>query len=173
MVGSGEAAKRGILFKDSRTLELSHKIDTIVFDKTGTLTKGKLSVHKIYVPSSFNLSEKTLISFVASVENNSEHPVAKAFIEFATENQIPFSSPKDFQSFPGKGIKGTVKNKAKKENGLPKKVDVIVGTLEFMKSSNEINFDKLEELNVNQGANMIIYVSLNNKLMVLKNKFFF
>ena len=79
VVSSGKASKNGILVKTSEALENVHKIKTICFDKTGTLTKGELTISKIYNYS--NLKEKEIIEIVASIENKSEHPIARAIVE--------------------------------------------------------------------------------------------
>ena len=85
VIASGNASKRGILIKTSEALENAHKIKTICFDKTGTLTKGELTISKIYNYS--NLKENEIIRIVASIENKSEHPIARAIVNEAnTEN---------------------------------------------------------------------------------------
>ena len=86
VISSGKASKNGILVKTSEALENAHKIKTICFDKTGTLTKGELTISKIYNYS--NLKEKEIIEIVASIENKSEHPIARAIVEKAREENI-------------------------------------------------------------------------------------
>ena len=86
VISSGKASKNGILVKTSEALENAHKIKTICFDKTGTLTKGELTISKIYNYS--NLKEKEIIEIVASIENKSEHPIARAIVEKAREYRI-------------------------------------------------------------------------------------
>ena len=83
VVASGNASKKGILVKTSEALENTHKVKTICFDKTGTLTKGILSVSKIY--NYGRIEENELIKKVASIENKSEHPIARAIVNYAKE----------------------------------------------------------------------------------------
>src|SRR5699024_2977104 len=81
MVGTGRAAERGILFKGGEHLERTHEVDTIVFDKTGTITKGEPVV------TQFEGTNETL-QLLASAEANSEHPLAKAVVNFAISKQL-------------------------------------------------------------------------------------
>ncbi|MFH1235235.1 MAG: heavy metal translocating P-type ATPase [Candidatus Diapherotrites archaeon] len=109
MVGTGLGAEKGILIKNAEALELSHKVNAVVFDKTGTLTKGKPKLTDIF--SSSKVSEKELLSIAASLEKNSEHPLAGAVVEGAKEKKIPFQKIQSFKAVPGKGIKGKIKGK--------------------------------------------------------------
>ncbi len=83
VVATGNASKKGILIKNSESLENAHKVKTIVFDKTGTLTKGELTVSKIYNYS--DLSEESMMRYVAMIERKSEHPIARAVVRYAEE----------------------------------------------------------------------------------------
>ena len=83
VVATGNASKKGILIKNSEALENAHKVKTIVFDKTGTLTKGELTVSKIYNYS--DLSEESMMRYVAMIERKSEHPIARAVVRYAEE----------------------------------------------------------------------------------------
>ncbi|MBT6044808.1 heavy metal translocating P-type ATPase, partial [Candidatus Woesearchaeota archaeon] len=102
MVSTGKGAKKGILIKGGDSLEAAHKIDCIVFDKTGTITKGKPEVTDI-VPSEITTKDK-LLTFAASIENNSEHPLAEAIIEKAKSRKIKHKKVSNFKAIPGKGI---------------------------------------------------------------------
>ena len=108
IVGMGKAAQNGILFKNGEALEELHRADTIIFDKTGTITEGKLSVQNIIVN---DIDEIELLLLLSSLESRSEHPIAKAIIEYANEKNISAKFLNDFESKPGKGIKGTIENK--------------------------------------------------------------
>ena len=108
IVGMGKAAQNGILFKNGEALEELHRADTIIFDKTGTITEGKLSVQKIFVT---DIDENEFLVLLASLESKSEHPIAKAIMEFANTKNIKLKSLSDFENKPGKGIKGTIENK--------------------------------------------------------------
>lgn len=102
MVGTGKAASQGMLIKSAESLEMGHKIDTIVLDKTGTLTEGQPSVTKI-VSNRF-LPENKLLEIAASLEKPSEHPLAKAVLDEAEFRSITIQEVDDFQVFPGMGI---------------------------------------------------------------------
>src|SRR3989344_4080311 len=98
-VGTGIGAKHNILIKDAATLENTSRINAIVLDKTGTLTEGKPKVTDIV---SFNgFSEKEVLTYMASVESNSNHPIAKAIIEKANERRIKLLSATNFLSVAG------------------------------------------------------------------------
>jgi len=109
MVGTGKGAENGILIKNAEALELSHKINAVIFDKTGTLTKGKPKLTDVFSVSS--LKENTLLSISASLEKNSEHPLADAIIEGAKKRKLSFLKVDSFNAVPGKGIQGKIKNK--------------------------------------------------------------
>ena len=105
MVASGKAATLGILFRDAASLETMHKVNILVMDKTGTLTEGKPSLVNITTANNVNMD--TLLAQCASLEQRSEHPIARAFIRKAGEEKLPLSPIEDFQSFPGGGVAGT------------------------------------------------------------------
>lgn len=101
MVGTGKGAQNGILIKGGEALETAHKLKYIIFDKTGTITKGKPEVIDI-VPNS--LSEKKFLQIVASIEKNSEHPLAEAIVEKAKKSRTVFKKVKNFKAIPGHGV---------------------------------------------------------------------
>ncbi|MBV9574911.1 MAG: copper-translocating P-type ATPase, partial [Acidobacteriales bacterium] len=106
MVGTGRAARAGVLIKHAAALERLEKVDTLVVDKTGTLTEGKprvISVHP--VPG---VSEEEFIQAAASVEQASEHPLAAAVVAAAKNRGLPILPVTGFESFSGHGIAGTV-----------------------------------------------------------------
>lgn len=101
MVGTGVAAKAGILIKDAEALETAHSLTTLAFDKTGTLTQGRPSVVKM---ESANPSEKEFLRILAGIQSGSEHPLAKAVLEKANESDIAYSSPETVNALPGRGL---------------------------------------------------------------------
>ena len=103
MVGTGRGAGMGVLFKNAEALENLHHVDTVVLDKTGTLTTGKPAVTDI---SSATVSSGHLLSIACALEARSEHPFAKAILEYNNGNSYPEAS--DFETIPGKGVAGTV-----------------------------------------------------------------
>lgn len=106
MVGVGRAASEGILVKNADAIERTEKVTCLITDKTGTLTQGAPKVTDI-VPAE-GMEESELLSLTASLETNSEHPIAKAIVNRAKEGEIDFPQSKDFESVTGGGVKGTV-----------------------------------------------------------------
>jgi Cu+-exporting ATPase len=106
MVGTGRGATAGVLMKHAEALEQLEKVDTLVVDKTGTLTEGKPKL--MSVVSLFDLSEDDLLRLVASLERNSEHPLASAIVIGAKDKELDLWEAQDFQSKTGKGVIGTV-----------------------------------------------------------------
>jgi P-type Cu+ transporter len=102
MVGTGIAAQNGILIRNPASLEIAYRIDVVVFDKTGTLTRGKpvLTDYLAYQPR----NKDEVLSIAASVENKSEHPVARAIVSAAREKAVPVKEVQDFIAIPGKGV---------------------------------------------------------------------
>ncbi len=104
MVGIGQAAREGVLIKDAETIEIVEKIDTLVVDKTGTLTAGTPRVTSIALVPGF--SEPRLLSAAASLETLSEHPLARAILDRANDDNLTLQPVADFQSTTGAGITG-------------------------------------------------------------------
>ena len=151
MVGTGKGAQFGILIKNGSSLELAHKITTVIFDKTGTITEGKPKVTDVITS---NILENELIKITASAENKSEHPLAESIINYAKEKQIELSEAESFNSVTGKGITAVVNGKSvsagnkKLMEDYSVKTDVLNG--EITKLSKE--------------GKTIIFVSVNGEL---------
>jgi Cu+-exporting ATPase len=107
MAGTGVAAKYGILIKDANALEIAHKTTDVVFDKTGTLTEGKPALIE-YLAVDGNHAK--LLSYAASLEKNSLHPLAKSVVYYSQLNDYQLCETSNVQDFPGKGLKGTIDN---------------------------------------------------------------
>jgi Cu+-exporting ATPase len=106
MVGTGKGAENGILVKGGEPLEAAVKINTIVFDKTGTITKGKPEVTDTL---SFGLlDEDEVLKVAASLEKQSEHPLAEAIYTYAQEEQMLLSEVSSFKAIPGHGVEGLI-----------------------------------------------------------------
>ena len=103
MVGTGKGAQMGILIKSAENLELLSKADTIVLDKTGTITKGKPQVTDIYP---LDMSEDELLAMAASIEISSQHPLAKAIVNYVNEKNISFQPVNQFEMMKGQGLIG-------------------------------------------------------------------
>jgi len=101
MVGTGVAARQGILIKDAQALELAHHTDTIVFDKTGTLTKGAPTVEHLV---SADGDATRMLQLTASAQQGSEHPLAKAVLEYAQAKRVELLPVRGFSTVSGKGL---------------------------------------------------------------------
>lgn len=130
MTGTGAAARSGILIKDVESLERAHRINAIIFDKTGTLTEGKPRLVETHVMRG---SEHELIALAASVQQGSEHPLAKSLLDKAEALQQTLRPVTDFQSHTGRGVSGTVDGRA-----------IIIGNEQLLK---ERKLDPSAEIN--------------------------
>lgn len=118
MVGVGKGAELGVLIKEAGSLEKMNQADTLIIDKTGTVTEGKPSVEEIFV---FEFDKEKLISLVASINHQSEHPLAEATVRYAKDRNIELEPIDEFESITGKGVKAKV-------NG----VEVLIGNDKLM-----------------------------------------
>ncbi len=110
MVGNGVGARNGILFKTAVSLEETGKVSTVVLDKTGTVTVGEPEVTDIITSDGFG--ERELLSYAASAENRSEHPLAKAILKKAEETGVKAKEVSDFRALAGNGVWASVDNRA-------------------------------------------------------------
>ncbi len=124
MVGNGVGAKRGILFKTAEALQELGRVDTVVLDKTGTITLGEPSVTDV-VPVS--ISEDELVKFAASLESKSEHPLAKAVVDFATSKDIDLLDTSDFEALPGIGLRAIINGK-----------EILAGNVKYVSENFEV-----------------------------------
>ncbi len=154
IVGSGIATKKGILVKSSESLENAHKVKTVVFDKTGTLTEGKLKVSKIYNYS--DIDEAELLKMVASVENKSEHPIARAIVNYAKERKIDIDEVNDFEAVAGMGVVANYESEK-----------IIIGNQKLIDENKIEISNKQDAEELTKDENSILYVALNNKLIAL------
>ncbi|MCT7983019.1 heavy metal translocating P-type ATPase [Laspinema sp. A4] len=114
MVGTGKGAENGILIKSADSLELAHKIQTIVLDKTGTLTQGKPTVTDyVTVGGTAHSNEINLLRLAAAVESNSEHPLAEAVVEYAKAQGVEMPLPRvtNFEAVAGMGVQAMVSDR--------------------------------------------------------------
>ncbi len=105
MVGTGMAARRGILIKDADALEHAYKVDTLVFDKTGTLTEGRPALDQI---TAFDQQSERLLQLAASAQQGSEHPLARAVLRHAKQKGIELLPVAHFSALPGRGLEASV-----------------------------------------------------------------
>jgi Cu+-exporting ATPase len=132
MVGVGRGAREGVLVKSAESLERLEKVTTLVVDKTGTLTEGKPKLMDI-LPTS-GLDPKQLLRLAASLEQNSEHPLAAAIVRGAKEQGIVSEVVKDFRSVTAGGVVGTVAGRS-----------VMVGKPEFLRTEKIVGLEPQEE----------------------------
>jgi P-type Cu+ transporter len=109
MVGTGHGAKNGVLIKKAEALETLEKINAIIVDKTGTLTEGKPKLQSVIASDGFD--ENEILQLAASLEKNSEHPLATAIVAEADERGLKSETVNDFESITGVGIKGQIAGK--------------------------------------------------------------
>ena len=109
MVGTGRGAQSGVLVKDARAIEKMNKVDILIIDKTGTITEGKPGL-KSY-KSFGKFSDEEILQLAASIDANSEHPIADAIVKGAKEKEIELKKPDDFESVTGKGVQAVYKGK--------------------------------------------------------------
>jgi len=109
MVGTGKGAEYGILIKGAQSLELAHKIQTLVLDKTGTITQGQPTVTDfITLTDTATQNELNLLRLAGSVERNSEHPLAEAVVQYAQYRGVTLTDVQSFEAIAGSGVQGDV-----------------------------------------------------------------
>jgi Cu2+-exporting ATPase len=110
MVGVGKGASMGVLIKNAEALEKMNQVNVLIIDKTGTVTEGRPSVEKVV--SSIDLSADELMQIVASVNQQSEHPLAESMVRYAKEHKISLEKIDQFESVTGKGVKAVLNGKS-------------------------------------------------------------
>ncbi|PMB36610.1 copper-translocating P-type ATPase [Fischerella thermalis CCMEE 5208] len=155
MVGTGKGAENGILIKGAESLELAHKLKTVVLDKTGTITQGKPTVTDfVTVNGTADNNELNLLRLAASVERNSEHPLAEAVVNYAQSQGVELTDAQEFEAIAGSGVQGYVSNQW-----------VQIGTQRWMRelgidtSALQEDWDRLEYL-----GKTVIWIAVNNKI---------
>jgi Cu+-exporting ATPase len=155
MVGTGRGATAGVLMKHAEALEQLEKVDTLVVDKTGTLTEGKPKL--MSVVSLSELNEEDLLRLVASLERNSEHPLAAAIVNGAKDQGLDLWEAQDFQSKTGKGVIGTVHGNS-----------MALGTRKFLEEDYQVNpeafgqlTDKVEDLR--RDGQTVMFVAIDHR----------
>ena len=106
MVATGKAATQGILFRDAAAIEALREVDTLVVDKTGTLTQGRPQLQQVQAVAGF--TDTQVLQLAASLDQGSEHPLARAIVAAARDQQLAFSEVEDFDSSSGVGVTGRV-----------------------------------------------------------------
>ncbi len=106
MVGTGQAARRGVFIRNGETLETASRLRVVVFDKTGTITEGQPRV--VDVINQSGLADESLLALAASAEINSEHFLGQAIVARAKEQSLPLREPRDFVTVPGRGVRARI-----------------------------------------------------------------
>jgi Cu+-exporting ATPase len=157
IVGTGRGAQMGILIKGGEALEAADKIQVVVFDKTGTLTKGKPEVTDVIEYENIDLQSghHHLLQLAASLEKNSEHPLAEALVNKAKGEQLNFLLVEKFLAEPGRGVSGIVADQK-----------VLVGTEKMMAASNIIFSPEnmLQKNRLEDEGKTVVLVAVNGQL---------
>ena len=150
VVGIGTSAKKGILIRDGSSLELFHKVNTIFFDKTGTITNKNLKVESFQL---FDQSLEEVLEYIIPAEKKSEHPIAKALVDFSKNYTLVERNLELFESKTGLGIKAIVDGKT-----------ILIGNKNFIK---EEKIEELKELQNKDNSLAKVYIIINNKLSAI------
>src|SRR6184192_85466 len=150
MVGVGRAAQAGILIKNAQAIEITEKVTHLVTDKTGTLTAGKPEVVSRIAANT--ISERDLLQIAASVESQSENPLARAIVKAAEKEKIALRNVIDFQSTTGGGVSGNLDGKA-----------ILIGKEKFLTDSNVRFPDQLvqEARRLQERAQTTVWLAVN------------
>ena len=150
MVGTARSAKMGVLIKNGEVLEEVNDIDTVVFDKTGTITVGKPQVTDIVG------DQNKVLTIAASLENNSEHPLATAVVKKAKENNISLANVKNFAAIEGRGVKANYDNQ-----------EAFVGSERLLEDISISQEMKDQAAKLQKEAKTVVYVGLGQEIIGL------
>ena len=152
MVGIGRGAQEGVLVKNAEALERLEKVTTLVVDKTGTLTEGKPSLMDVLPADGFD--SKEFLRLAASLEQNSEHPLAAAIVQGAKEQGIVFEAVKDFRSVTAGGVLGTIAGRA-----------VMIGKPDFLRNEGITGLGPLEAsaVKLQEAGKTAMFVAIDGK----------
>jgi len=152
MVGIGRGAQEGVLVKNAEALERLEKVTTLVVDKTGTLTEGKPRLVDVLPTGGFDAKE--FLRLAASLEQNSEHPLAAAIVQGAKEQGIVFEAAKDFRSVTAGGVLGTLADRA-----------VMIGKPDFLRNEKITGLEPLEAsaMKLQEEGKTAMFVAIDGK----------
>lgn len=162
MVGTGRAAGAGILIKDATSLELAHKINTLVLDKTGTITEGKLRVTDLFhkmngekeTIETGNEKARDLLRIMGSCEQHSEHPIGKAIVSYVKDHGIDISEVKEFKTVTGMGIWASYNWST-----------VLIGSERLMKENNiDVSELKQRAAEIKSEGKTVAFMAIDNKI---------
>ncbi|MCQ2527991.1 MAG: cadmium-translocating P-type ATPase [Saccharofermentans sp.] len=144
MVGNGVGARHGILFKNGEALETAGRTKVVALDKTGTITKGQPQVTDV-IPAE-GVSSETLLKMAYALESKSEHPLAKAIVEYAVNKKIKLTNVDGFEVLPGNGLRGKIDDR-----------EVFAGSSKFISTMVTVDAAKLDTLS-KQGKTPMCFV---------------
>lgn len=154
VVSEGRCAKSGILIKKGEILETASKINRVIFDKTGTLTYGNLKISRIFTTE--QITEAELMKIACSAEARSNHPISKAFAEYAQANGLELSEAEQFENIDGMGICASFGGK-----------NYLLGNAKLLDKFGVYNSRKTEADKIADEGNTLIYVADNEKVLGL------
>ena len=155
MAAIGQATKHGVIIKSGEILETMGKVDTMAFDKTGTLTRGQLSVQSILVVDT-DYSEVDILQLAASAEAKSEHPIGKAIVSHAIEQDLEILDTTSFTMFVGKGIIAVIKGR-----------ELYCGNERFLEEHNIIVNESIQQtVNVYRSEGKVSVIIANNEHII-------
>ncbi len=160
MVGTGRAAEAGILIKDAASLELAHKINTLVLDKTGTITEGKPRVTDLFnindekeTAETDNKNGLDILHIIGSCEQHSEHPIGMAIVHYVREQDINLEEIKDFKAIAGMGIRAIYNEST-----------VLIGSDKLMTENNiDVSELKQKAMEIKDESKTIAFLAVDNK----------
>jgi len=160
MVGTGRAAEAGILIKDTASLELAHKINTLVLDKTGTITEGKPRVTDLFnindekeTAETDNKNDLDILHIIGSCEQHSEHPIGMAIVHYVREQGINLEEVKDFKAIAGMGIRAIYNEST-----------VLIGSDKLMTENNiDVSGLKQKAMEIKDEGKTIAFLAVDNK----------
>ncbi len=153
MVGVGKGAQNGVLIKNAEAIENMNKIDVLITDKTGTITEGKPSLEKIVVKEG---TEIEVLGKIASINQNSEHPLAEAVVTFAKSKNTTLQKVQNFESVTGKGVVGFI-NEEK----------ISLGNQKLMEQEAVAEFKAIEQEVITEQklGKTVSYIAINKKVV--------
>ncbi|NEX12465.1 MAG: copper-translocating P-type ATPase [Prosthecochloris sp.] len=156
MVGTGRGAQLGVLFKNGEVLQRSEEIDTVVFDKTGTLTHGT-PVLTDWIPVGDHHDERELLQLAASAEQNSEHALAEAVVDYAKKQGVELIQPESFTAVQGKGIEAQVDNRS-----------ILIGNRQLFREHG-IDTAGMDDVvtSLSESGKTVMYIGVHDKLVAL------
>lgn len=152
MVSVGKAAEFGILIRNGDALQQAGKLTAVVMDKTGTITAGKPTLASVL--SYADWQEDDVLMFAASIEKNSEHPLAEAIVTAAAERNISIQKAESFNAVAGKGVSASIDNRS-----------VLFGNAALMQNNNvDVSHVEQDVLQLSEQAQTVMYLAIDNKL---------